>query len=604
MKHENIPTTIFNLSIYLLTPYKIQIYILLSLAVLSGSYGTISSYLTKLLIDQVANADLEGGNLLKMSLCPAILLAINYEIHNLVWRSINFINLKLSPKIKNHIMQKMFGHAHKHSYKFFQENPSGAIANNINIMADNIEDVVHHLFPFVIRGLTQLMFALVSMYFVHPVFTITLFVWVFCFSIISVLYSRKIKLLSKNYAENRSALSGKLIDSILNVSNVRLFAKERFEGAYLKVYLKNAARTFFSKEWFSIKLLWCQGLSITCLIVLMTFFLIRLKAENVVTIGDFAFILGLVLYITENVWYLTEQADKLNDVIGQCNQSIDIIFKPHNVRDIPNAKQLIVVKGDIEFSNVTFGYDECNPIFKNNSVLISGGQKVGLVGFSGSGKTTFINLIVRLFDLTSGQIKIDGQDISQVAQNSLRENIGFIPQDCTLFNRSLMENIRYGQINATDEEVIMAAKKASAHEFIISTPNGYNTMVGERGIKLSGGQRQRISIARAILKNAPILILDEATSALDSVTERYIQNRLFTFIESKTVIVVAHRLSTLLNMDRILVLERGKIVEDGTHTELLRINNLYATLWKHQMNGFLADTNTLQDIVEVYETVE
>ena len=224
-------------------------------------------------------------------------------------------------------------------------------------------------------------------------------------------------------------------------------------------------------------------------------------------------------------------------------------------------------------------------------MIIPGGQKVGLVGFSGSGKTTFVNLIVRLFDLSSGVIKIDNQNIKEVTQSSLRENIGFIPQDPILFHRSLMENIRYGNVNASDDEVIQAAIKAHAHEFITLTKDGYHSLVGERGVKLSGGQRQRISIARAILKNAPILILDEATSALDSVTEAYIQDSLAILMQGKTVIIIAHRLSTLLEMDRILVFDQGKIVEDGTHLELLAKNGLYKILWGAQVGGFLLDAD-------------
>ncbi|WP_291398139.1 ATP-binding cassette domain-containing protein [Acinetobacter sp.] len=224
------------------------------------------------------------------------------------------------------------------------------------------------------------------------------------------------------------------------------------------------------------------------------------------------------------------------------------------------------------------------------------GQKVGLVGYSGGGKSTFVNLILRLYDVTDGAILIDGQDIRDVTQDSLRENIAMIPQDPSLFHRSLMENIRYGRADSTDEEVIEAAKKAHAHEFISALPQGYDSLVGERGVKLSGGQRQRIAIARAILKNAPILILDEATSQLDSVTESLIQESLWELMQNKTTIVIAHRLSTLLHMDRILVFDKGKIVEDGTHSELLAKAGLYKTLWDAQVGGFLGDEKTEDEV--------
>lgn len=267
--------------------------------------------------------------------------------------------------------------------------------------------------------------------------------------------------------------------------------------------------------------------------------------------------------------------------------------------DKPEATTLVFHKGTIIFNNVKFHYKGTKPLFQNKSIEIKAGQKVGLVGYSGGGKSTFVNLILRLYDVTDGAILIDGQDIRDVTQDSLRKNIAMIPQDPSLFHRSLMENIRYGRIDATDEEVIEAAKKSHAHEFISTLPQGYDSLVGERGVKLSGGQRQRIAIARAILKNAPILILDEATSQLDSVTESLIQESLWELMSSpvtrhgeqsaaiqknhkdwiaspsvrndglRTTIVIAHRLSTLLHMDRILVFDKGKIVEDGTHSELL-----------------------------------
>ena len=282
--------------------------------------------------------------------------------------------------------------------------------------------------------------------------------------------------------------------------------------------------------------------------------------------------------------------------------------------DKPKATVLTCTKSKIIFDHVTFNYKGTEPLFKNKTIEIQGGQKVGLVGYSGCGKSTFVNLILRFYDVTDGAILIDGQDIRNVTQDSLRENIAMIPQDPSLFHRSLMENIRYGRIDASDEEVISAAKKAHAHEFVSTLPQGYDSLVGERGVKLSGGQRQRIAIARAILKNAPILILDEATSQLDSVTENLIQESLLELMNSpieysprekgdpdldfrlrgndknrKTVLVIAHRLSTLLHMDRILVFDKGKIVEDGTHSELLAKGGLYKHLWNAQVGGFLGD---------------
>jgi ATP-binding cassette, subfamily B, bacterial len=239
------------------------------------------------------------------------------------------------------------------------------------------------------------------------------------------------------------------------------------------------------------------------------------------------------------------------------------------------------------FENILFHYKDAEPLFHNKSVVIMPGQKVGLVGYSGSGKTTFVNLVLRLYDVTSGSILIDGQDIRDVTQKSLREAISIIPQDPTLFHRSLMENIRYGKTDASDEDVIKASKQANIHEFISKLPKGYESLVGERGVKLSGGQRQRVAIARVMLKNAPIVILDEATSQLDSITESTIRESLRILMQDKTAIVIAHRFSTLMYMDRILVFDQGKIIEDGSHKELLKKKGIYKSLWDVQIGGFL-----------------
>ena len=277
-------------------------------------------------------------------------------------------------------------------------------------------------------------------------------------------------------------------------------------------------------------------------------------------------------------------------------EALSIIFSFKEIRDKEDARILNCTRGKIVFDRVKFHYKGTEPLFRDKSVEIAAGQKVGLVGYSGGGKTTFANLILRLYNVTGGAILIDGQDIREVTQDSLRENIAMIPQDTSLFHRSLTENIRYGRINATDDEVIEAAKKAHAHEFISRLPQGYDSLVGERGIKLSGGQRQRIAIARAILKNAPILILDEATSQLDSVTENLIQESLRELMQNKTAIVIAHRLSTLLYMDRILVFDKGRIVADGSHDELLARGRLYKNLWNAQVGGFLPDRKTEVDV--------
>jgi ATP-binding cassette subfamily B protein len=289
------------------------------------------------------------------------------------------------------------------------------------------------------------------------------------------------------------------------------------------------------------------------------------------------------------MWFLSFQMTMFAREIGTIENALSLIKRNHDVIDKQNATLLSVSKGTIEFQNVCFAYLDNLNVFKHLSITIPVGQKVGLVGFSGSGKSTFVNLILRFYDIQSGVIKIDDQNIAAVTQDSLRSQIAMIPQDPALFHRTLLENIRYGRLNASDDETIAASKLAHCHEFIEQLDEGYASLVGERGIKLSGGQRQRIAIARAILKNAPILILDEATSSLDSVTEKLIQDSLHTLMKSKTTIVVAHRLSTLADMDRILVFDKGQIIEDGTIESLLKANGHFAMLWNMQTDGYLPD---------------
>jgi len=353
--------------------------------------------------------------------------------------------------------------------------------------------------------------------------------------------------------------------------------------------------TFQKKELFLVGLHSVQGLLITIMIGFMVYFLIHLYGKNLVSVGDFVLILGLGMEVAHTTWYTMSQVDEFNQAVGKCKQCLTKLIVPQEISDKKDAAKLVVTKGQITFSDVKFHYKGTEPLFQKKSVTIEAGQKVGLVGSSGGGKSTFVNLILRLYDVTDGHIFIDSQDIRDVTQDSLRKQIAMIPQDPSLFHRTLMDNIRYGRIEASDEEVIAAAKKAHAHAFISKLPQGYHTSVGERGIKLSGGQRQRIAIARAILKNAPILILDEATSQLDSVTESDIQDSLWHLMQDKTTIVIAHRLSTLLHMDRIIVFDQGNIAEDGSHAELLAKNGLYKTLWDAQIGGFLLD-NTDSDV--------
>ncbi len=311
--------------------------------------------------------------------------------------------------------------------------------------------------------------------------------------------------------------------------------------------------------------------------------------RGLVTIGDFVLIQSYLLVLFNRLVSMNRELRRFYDSFADAIEMVEILEEPHEIRNAPDAKPLKITDCEINFKNINFYFDETRPVLKDFNLAVNGGEKLALVGPSGAGKTTVTKLLLRLYNITKGSIEIDSQNIAAVTQESLRDAIAFVPQEPILFHRTLMENIRYGKHDASDEEVFAAAKKAHCHEFISALPEGYQTFVGERGVKLSGGERQRVAIARAILKGAPILLLDEATSSLDSESEALIQDALQNLMEGKTVIVIAHRLSTIMKMDRIIVIENGRVVAEGTHYELLKQRGLYQKLWSIQAGGFIDD---------------
>ena len=572
---------------HFLKPYKHIVLIYTCIALLAGCWGPFNSMLIKYMVNCLSSNHMENVSALTW---PGVLLVLNFIVFdNFTWRSIGYLNYKFQPVIKNKIISESFRFVLGSSHQFFNDNLSGRISSQISTLADNIERILHQISADFLRGFSLLIIALVSMYMVNPTFFYILALWFVAFSLFSIAMSKQLVNLSDIHTESESAISGQLVDSISNVSNIRIFARRPFEVGRLEEALIVTKEKFQKKELFLVTLHSAQGALIAIMLGFMVYFLVNLYGKHLVSVGDFVLILGLGMDVAHITWYTMSRVDDFNQAVGKCKQSLSCLIVPQEIQDKKDAASLLITKGQITFSDVKFHYKGTEPLFQNKSIMIEPGQKIGLVGYSGGGKSTFVNLILRLYDITDGHILIDNQDIRNVTQDSLRKHIAMIPQDPSLFHRTLMENIRYGRIEATDEEVVEAAKKAHAHEFIAKLPQGYESPVGERGVKLSGGQRQRIAIARAILKNAPILILDEATSQLDSVTERDIQESLWELMQDKTTIVIAHRLSTLLHMDRIIVFSEGKIMEDGTHTELTASGGLYKTLWDAQVGGFLLD---------------
>jgi ATP-binding cassette subfamily B protein len=376
--------------------------------------------------------------------------------------------------------------------------------------------------------------------------------------------------------------------------NTKLFTQLQYERKNLNYYLDLEVNATRQTLWFMEKMRWFQFVSTLFLQVSIILYALKIWQNKQITVGEFAMVTSLSMLLINDARGLSRRFLEFFEYVGNITDGVNIMIVPHDILDSPSAQELQVPAGAIEFKDVTFHYTEGKNIFEHLNVKIAHGQKVGLVGFSGSGKSTFMNLILRFYDLQDGEILIDNQNIKEVTQDSLRANVSVIPQEPMLFHRSLLENIRYGLLKATDEEVYQAAKLAHAHEFIVDKKDGYNSLVGERGIKLSGGQRQRIAIARAFLKNAPIVLMDEATSSLDSFTEKLIQKSLKQLMKNRTVLVIAHRLSTIAQLDRILVFHEGKIIEDGTHDQLLALDGHYAKMWRMQVGGFLPSDENLK----------
>ncbi|MCB0414119.1 MAG: ABC transporter ATP-binding protein [Bdellovibrionales bacterium] len=372
-----------------------------------------------------------------------------------------------------------------------------------------------------------------------------------------------------------------------NILSSKLFARLKYEEDYLDHHLNFEVKKGQETLWFMEKIRWFQFSFALLLQVGVLLFSVYLWEQKALTIGQFTMVTSLSLLIINDARGLSRRFLEFFEYIGNINDGVSIMIVDHEIIDSPHSKELQVTQGAIQFKNVGFKYNDGKHVFKNLNLQIAPRERIGLVGFSGSGKSTLINLLLRLYEIQNGSIEIDGQSISEVTQDSLRDNIAMIPQDPSLFHRSLLENIRYGKIDATDDEVIAAAKLAHAHDFICEQPEGYASLVGERGVKLSGGQRQRIAIARAILKNSPILVLDEATSSLDSHTEYEIQQGLENLMKDKTVVVIAHRLSTISHLDRIIVFNDGEVVETGSHDTLLQNQKHYYHLWSMQAGGFL-----------------
>ena len=566
---------------FLFSKYKIGISSLVFIIIIAGITPSIDSLFLQKITDTIesySDKDLKNINLPSIMFSWVIIYGIWWESLNILWRAYDYIYLKTLPKVKAQVIDELYSYIQYQGHEFFQNNLAGDVTSLITEASRSLEMVFAYTNEKIIRKLAMLIFAFVMLCSVHFIIASIFLTWMIIFLGISLYFSQRINNYSTSYGRDKALVSGKIVDSISNISAIRMFTTHRYEHKYLKKYIDKTIDSDEAMQWFLFKLRYVLGASCTIMICVMIYYIIMLRGEGIISIGQCVLIITLCLTTITDIFDFTQEFGELFEQIGIFNQSMSLLEK-YKITDAPNANILTINKPTIEFRNVTFNYRNNNNSFDNQSLKIKEFEKVGLVGFSGSGKSTFADLIFRLHEIDKGAILIDGQDIKNLTQESLRQNISIIPQEAILFHRSIKENIKYGNLEASEEEIYEAAKKAHIHDFIMSLPNGYHTNCGERGNNLSGGQKQRIIIARAFLKQAPILILDEATSSLDSYTEQLIQESLKQLMLNKTVLIIAHRLSTLLHMDRILVFDQGYIVEDGTHLELKTKDGIYKALW-------------------------
>lgn len=497
--------------------------------------------------------------------------------------------MRLETSVMADIDRASFSYLIRHSYHFFISHFAGSLVRRVQKYKRSYEVVADAIGLQILHALLLVCGIVGVLFFRHPLLGVSLAVWTICFLGVQFWLVKRLAPLRLSASAEDSKTTGVLADAIGNHPTITLFAGAQHEedifGRAVETLRIKTLRSWLADDW-----IWAvQGFLMATINVSLMWGALELWNRGLLTVGDFALIQSYLAVLFERLFNIGREMRQLFSAFAESSEMSDILTLPHEIQDAKNAHALQVTEGAITFTEVTFRYGKSEPILADFSLHVGGGEKIAFVGPSGGGKSTITKLLLRLYDLSQGSISIDGQNISDVTLDSLREHIAFVPQEPVLFHRTLLENIRYGRRDATDAEVMEAARRAHCHEFIERLPHTYETYVGERGIKLSGGERQRIAIARAILKNAPILVLDEATSSLDSESERYIQDALAHFMQGKTVLVIAHRLSTIMKMDRIIVIERGKVVSDGSHEDLLKRSDLYQKLWNIQAGGFLAD---------------
>jgi ATP-binding cassette, subfamily B, bacterial len=584
-----LPATPLRFICYFIGKFRWWYLAMVLLEAVNSTCGILIPYATGQIIKAVTRAHEQSASLvagLSGPLWLFVALAVGEVIFS---RAGGTCQIIVGPRQRQTVTRALYAYLQHHSHRYLSNDFAGALAHRISEtslgVSQTLWTVIFDFWPMAI----VFSVAIVMLAHAHTGLAKFVGVWALGFVCASFWLATRTRPFAVGAAAARSETTGKVVDAVTNLTSTRLFSRLPFEREYLDAQLRKELRAVRLSNWSSERVRWFQYTAAAVLKIGVLYYALRLWARGEISVAEFVVASTTTLLVINEARNLSRRFLEFFEYMGNVANGVQTIVRPHEIVDEPNAVAAAITRGRIEFRAVCFAYAAEQPIFRDLDVVIPAGQRVGLVGFSGSGKSTFVSLILRLYDPQQGQILIDGQDIRALTQESLHSQLSLIPQDPNLFHRSLLENIRYGRLEATEEEVVDAARKAHAHDFIVQIRDQYASLVGERGVKLSGGQRQRIAIARVVVKNAPILILDEATSSLDSITEQAIQETLDDAMKGKTVIVVAHRLSTIAHLDRILVFDQGRIVEDGTHAELLALGGAYHRLWSRQAGGFVLD---------------
>jgi ATP-binding cassette subfamily B multidrug efflux pump len=594
---ETPPKSVSGFAWYYLRPIRFWFVLLFIIALLVGLFEASLYILIGWLVDLLTQSSpdriwAEHGNALL--LVGAMILIVRpalHFVHGLV------SNQLIVPQSTNMIRWRTHVYTLGHALSYFQADFAGRLANRIMQAGGAIRSIAVTVLDTLLYVAIFAFTALGVFSSVSPWLALPMGLWIAFYIVLLYFFVPRAKERSLKVADTRSALVGRVVDSYTNILTVKLFARSEEERSAVNESLSANTRAFLDSMRLNTGVGGILAFMNSALLVATGGLSIMLWRQGLMTSGETATGLSLVMRILAMSGWVMHTVRDVFENIGTVQESMDTIARPHGLTDVPSAPRLVVTQGEVRFENVSFHYGREEGVIDGLDLTIRAGEKVGLVGTSGAGKTTITSLLLRLHDLEGGRILIDGQDIARVSQDSLRSSIAMVTQDTSLLHRSIRDNIAYGRPGARQREIEQAARLAHAHEFIMQLEDhrgrrGYDAHVGERGVKLSGGQRQRIAIARVILKDAPILVLDEATSALDSEVEGAIQESLSTLMEGKTVIAIAHRLSTIAALDRLVVIDQGRIVEEGSHGELLGRGGLYARLWRRQSGGFLGAEET------------